>query len=74
MSQYINKFWVAVTALLTLILLIFLFPKMYDRYGLVQALLLSVVLVFAMSLYYIRGYWVSRWFSDRKTRDKKRTE
>jgi hypothetical protein len=67
MSKYINKFWVSLTAVLTIILLIYLFPIMYDQYGFIKAILLSLCLIFGMSLYYIRGYWISKWLSKKKS-------
>lgn len=67
MSKYINWFWIAVTAILSIIVLICLFPIMYSRYGLVSAILLGLLVVFGMSLYYIRGYWISTWISKKKS-------
>lgn len=67
MSKYINKFWVSVTLILTVIVLIYLFPIMHNRYGLATAILLSLFLVFGMSLYYIRGYLISSWISKKKS-------
>jgi len=74
MSKYINKFWVSVTAILTIIVLIYLFPIMYNRYGLATAILLSLLLVFGMALYYIRGYWISIWISKKKSIPPKQSE
>ena len=58
-----NKFWFAVTAIITVVLLTILFPLLLAKYGVVKALLLACLIPFAMVLAYVRGYWVSTLFS-----------
>jgi hypothetical protein len=65
-----NPFWIAVTAILTVIVWAVLFPRMLEQYGLARALLLSIVLVFAMSLYYVRGWWVSSILNKKANKEK----
>lgn len=55
MSKYVSKVWVSVAAILTVILIAYLFPIMRAKYGLATAILSSLVLVFGMALYYLRG-------------------
>lgn len=62
MSGIVNKFWITVTAVLTVLIWLWLFPTMLDRYGLLRTIGVSIVLVVAMSLHYIRVYWISTWF------------
>ncbi|UCD63120.1 MAG: hypothetical protein JSW34_10220 [Candidatus Zixiibacteriota bacterium] len=61
--KFINKFWLAVTALIGLGLFVCLFPLLLDKYGLMRAILWSLLIPVAMALAYIRGYWVSTWLS-----------
>jgi len=58
-TKLFNKFWVALTAVITIGLLAYLFPLLLDKYGLVKALLLACLVPVAMGLAYLRGYWVS---------------
>ena len=58
-TKLFNKFWVAVTAMITIGLLAYLFPLLLDKYGLVKAVLLACLIPVAMTLAYFRGYWVS---------------
>ena len=60
MAKIGNAFWTIATAVLTVILLIIVFPLLNDKYGLATAILLALVLVVGMSLYHIRGVWISR--------------
>ncbi len=61
-TKLFNKFWVAVTALITIGLLAYLFPLLLDKYGIVKAVLLACLIPVAMTLAYFRGYWVSTLF------------
>ena len=58
-TKLFNKFWVAVTAVITIGLLAYLFPLLLDKYGLLKAILLASLIPVAMTLAYFRGYWVS---------------
>jgi hypothetical protein len=58
-TKLFNKFWVAVTAVITLGLLAILFPLLLDKYGLLKAILLACLIPVAMTMAYFRGYWVS---------------
>jgi len=58
-TKLFNKFWVALTAVITLGLLAYLFPLLLNKYGLVKAILLACLIPVAMTLAYFRGYWVS---------------
>jgi hypothetical protein len=58
-TKLFNKFWVAVTAVITIGLLAFLFPLLLAKYGFVKAVLLACLIPVAMTLAYFRGYWVS---------------
>jgi len=59
MSKYVNKVWVSVTAILAVILIVYLFPIMRAKYGLAAAILSSLALVFGMTLYYLRGILIA---------------
>ena len=52
--------WLAITAVLTLLVLIVAFPLLAAKYGASKATLLSGVLIAGMVLYYLRGVWLSR--------------
>ena len=52
--------WPGVTVLLTLLIMIAVFPVLSARFGLVAAVLLSPVLILGMFLYYLRGILFSR--------------
>ena len=65
MSKYISKFWITVTIILFTILYIILLPKILNRYGIWGAVYWSPLLIIAAVLAYIRGYWVSKWMSDK---------
>lgn len=65
-----NKFWVTVTAVITVCLLAYLFPLLLDKYGLVKAVLLACLIPVAMTMAYFRGYWVSTLFQKRRNRDR----
>jgi hypothetical protein len=65
-TKLFNKFWVMVTAIITIGLLVYLFPLLLDKYGLLKAVLLSCLIPVAMTLAYFRGYWVSTLFVKRK--------
>jgi hypothetical protein len=58
-TKLFNKFWVAVTAVITIGLLAYLFPLLLDKYGLMKAILLACLILVAMTLAYFRGYWIS---------------
>ncbi len=64
-----NKFWVALTAVITICLLAYLFPHLLDKYGLVKALLLACLIPVAMGLAYLRGYWVSTLFEKKNKQE-----
>ncbi len=61
-TRLFNKFWVAVTAVITICLLAYLFPLLLDKYGLVKSVLLASFIPVAMTLAYFRGYWISTLF------------
>jgi xanthine/uracil permease len=61
-TKLFNKFWVAVTAVITIGLLAYLFPLLLDKYGILKAILLACLIPVAMGLAYFRGYWVSTLF------------
>jgi uncharacterized membrane protein len=72
-TKLFNKFWVALTAVITIGLLAYLFPLLLDKYGLVKALLLACLIPVAMGLAYLRGYWVSTLFEKKnKSASRKR--
>lgn len=50
-----NRWWALATALLTIPILVIVFPVLYDKFGLVIAITLSGVLVLGMALSYVRG-------------------
>ena len=58
-TKLFNKFWVAVTAVITIGLLAYLFPLLLDKYGIVKAVLLACLIPVAMTMAYFRGYWFS---------------
>ena len=64
--KFFSKFWVSVTVVITAILLAILFPPLLDKYGMVKAILWSLLLVFGMFLAYVRGYWVCQWLCKKK--------
>ncbi|UCE42620.1 MAG: hypothetical protein JSV17_06600 [Candidatus Aminicenantes bacterium] len=68
-TKLFNKFWVTVTAIITIGLLAFLFPLLLNKYGLVKAILLACLIPVAMGLAYIRGYWVSTLFEKKRKTD-----
>ena len=49
-TKLFNKFWVTVTAVITLGLLAYLFPLLLNKYGLVKALLLACLIPVAMTM------------------------
>jgi hypothetical protein len=59
MGQSSHRWWIGVTAMLTVVLLIIVFPILQAKYGLATAILLSMILVFGMILYYLRGMLIS---------------
>jgi hypothetical protein len=65
-TKLFNKFWVAVTALITIGLLAYLFPLLLEKYGFVKAVLLACLVPVAMTLAYFRGYWISTLFEKKK--------
>jgi hypothetical protein len=67
-----HKFWVPFTSALTLILFLILFPMLLDKYGWPRALLWSCLIPIAMTLAYLRGWWVASLISKhkKKTRDR----
>jgi hypothetical protein len=67
-----NKFWVAVTVVITLGLLAYLFPLLLGKYELVKAVLLACLIPVAMSLAYLRGYWICTLSEKRKIGKKNR--
>ena len=68
-TKLFNKFWVALTAVITLGLLAYLFPLLLDKYGLVKAILLACLIPVAMSLAYLRGYWIATLFEKKGKSD-----
>lgn len=58
-TKLFNKFWVAVTAVITIGLLAYLFPLLLDKYGFVKAILLACLIPVAMTMAYFRGYWIA---------------
>ena len=65
-----NKFWVAVTAVITIGLLAYLFPLLLNKYGLVKAILLACLIPVATTLAYFRGYWISSMFDKKRNPDR----
>ncbi len=65
MSRQTGKLWMSMTAALTVILIVYLFPVFYSRYGLATAILFSLVLVVGMLLYCLRGVLMSQSSSSR---------
>jgi hypothetical protein len=65
-TKLFNKFWVMVTAIITIGLLVYLFPLLLDKYGLFKAVLQACLIPVAMILAYFRGYWVSTLFEKKK--------
>ncbi len=61
-AKLVNKFWLALTAVITTGLLAYLFPLLLDKYGLAKAVLLACLIPAAMALAYIRGYWIATLF------------
>lgn len=72
-TKLLNKFWVAVTACITIGLLVYLFPLLLDKYGLGKAVLLACLIPGAMALAYLRGYWIATLFEKKgkKTQQKR---
>jgi hypothetical protein len=60
MSKSGPKLWIGITAILTVILIVYLFPIFHSKYGLATAILFSLILVFGMLLYYLRGILMSQ--------------
>ena len=71
-TKLFNKFWVALTAVITIGLLAFLFPLLLDKYGFVKATLLACLIPAAMALAYLRGYWISTLIEKKRKTDLKR--
>jgi hypothetical protein len=69
-TKLFNKFWVALTAVITLGLLVYLFPLLLNKYGLLKAILLACLIPMAMALAYLRGYWVSTLFEKKDKQEK----
>ena len=65
-----NKFWVTVTAIITVILFIYLFPLLLDKYGLLKAILWISLLPVGMTLAYLRGYWIHSLISKKRKTSK----
>ena len=65
-TRLYNKFWVVVTVLITLVLLVILFPLLLDKYGIVKAILLACLIPVAMAMAYVRGYWISTLFEKKR--------
>jgi hypothetical protein len=61
-TKLFSKFWVALTAVITIGLLAYLFPLLLDKYGLGKAILLACLIPLAMALAYLRGYWIAAMF------------
>lgn len=69
-TRLFNKFWVSITVVITLGLLAYLFPLLLGKYGLVKAVLLACLIPVAMSLAYLRGYWISTLSEKKNNRQK----
>jgi hypothetical protein len=69
-TKLFNKFCVALTAIISIGLLAFLFPLLLDKYGLLKAILLACLIPVAMGLAYLRGYWVSTLFEKKGKADR----
>jgi len=69
-TKLFNKFWVAVTAVITIGLLTFLFPLLLDKYGFVKAVLLACLIPVAMTMAHFRGYWISTMIEKRRKADR----
>jgi hypothetical protein len=65
-KRLFNKFWVVFTAIITISLITILFPLLLDKYGLVKAILLACLIPVAMTLAYLRGYWIATLFEKKK--------
>jgi hypothetical protein len=61
-TKLFSKFWVVLTAAITIVLLSYLFPLLLDKYGLGKAILLACLIPVAMVLAYLRGYWIASLF------------
>lgn len=64
-TRLFNTFWVAVTAVITLGLLVCL---LIGKYGLIKAFLLTCLIPLAVSIVYLRGYGISPRFEKKKDR------
>lgn len=71
-TKLFNKFWVAITTIITIGLFAYLFPLLLEKYGLVKAILLACLIPMAMILAYLRGYWISNLFAKKGKADLKR--
>jgi len=71
-TKLFNKFWVAITTIITIGLFAYLFPLLLEKYGLVKAILLACLIPMAMILAYLRGYWISTLFAKKGKADLKR--
>jgi hypothetical protein len=60
MSKSGAKLWVGITVILTVIIIVYLFPILYAKYGLATAILFSLIVVLGMLLYYLRGILMSQ--------------
>jgi hypothetical protein len=65
-TKLFNKFWVTVTASITLGLFAYLFPLLLNKYGLLKAILLACLIPVAMTMAYFRGYWISTLFDKKR--------
>lgn len=55
MSHTNQKLWITLTAALTVILLVIVYPILSAKFGTATAILLCGLLVLGMALYYMRG-------------------
>lgn len=67
-TKLFSKFWVALTAAITIGLLAYLFPLLLDKYGFVKAVLLASLIPVAMTMAYFRGYWIATLFEKKKAK------
>ena len=67
-KKWFDPFWVSVTVVITVILLIVLLPHMLDSLGVAGTIFGALLLLVGMGLAYVRGYWVSRWIEERRER------
>jgi hypothetical protein len=73
-TKLLNKFWVSVTAVITIGLLAYLFPLLLAKYGFLKAVLLACLIPVAMTMAYFRGYWVSTLIEKKRKSTRQNTD